>query len=125
MPMTYTIDSARSLVTAVGTGTLTDDDVLAHRQVLTSDPQFSQTMRELSDLRQVTDFRVTVACIRAMVAADVKTVSAGGMHKLAVVTDNDVAYGMSRMYQALDDPHIRSVGVFRTYEEAAAWLGIE
>ena len=97
---------------------------MAHRRALTADPQFSTQMRELSDIRQVTDFRVTPSGIRIMVAADVKMVSTGGMHKLAIVAEENVAYGMSRMYQTLDEPNIRSVGVFRNYEEAAEWLGI-
>lgn len=72
MPMTYTIDTTKNVVRAVGSGVLT----------------------------------------------------AGGMHKLAVVADDNVAYGMSRMYQTLDEPNIRSVGVFRRMEEAEEWLGI-
>jgi hypothetical protein len=59
-----------------------------------------------------------------MVAADVKMKTTGGMHKLAIVADENVAYGMSRMYQTLGEPDIRSVGVFRNYKDAAEWLGI-
>jgi len=59
-----------------------------------------------------------------MVAADVKMVASGGMHKLAVVAEENVAYGMSRMYQTLGEPNIRSVGVFRHYKDAEEWLGI-
>ena len=124
MPMTYTIDAAQHLVRAVGTGVLTDDDVMAHRQAMSRDPRFTPQMRELSDIRQVTAFQVTPAGVRIMVASDVKMTATGGMHKLAIVADENVAYGMSRMYQTLGEPNIRDVGVFRSYEEAAAWLGI-
>ena len=122
--MTYTIEPSQNLIRAIGTGVLTDDDVMEHRRMLTADPQFSFTMRELSDIRQVTDFRLTPAGIKIMVAADAKMVPAGGMHKLAVVAEEKVAYGMSRMYQTLGEPNIRSVGVFRNYKDAAEWLGI-
>ena len=124
MPMTYMIDAAQNVVHTVATGVLTDAHVMAHRKALTGDPRFSPQMRELSDIRQVTDFQVTPAGIRVMVDADVKMVAAGGMHKLAIVAEENVAYGMSRMYQTLDEPNIRSVGVFRTYQDAAQWLGI-
>jgi hypothetical protein len=124
MPMSYTIDASQNLVRATGTGVLTDDDVMAHRRALSADPRFTQQMREISDIRQVTDFQVTPAGVRLMVAADVKMVPAGGMHKLAVVAEENVAYGMSRMYQTLDEPNIRSVGVFRNYQDAEEWLGI-
>jgi hypothetical protein len=124
MPMSYTVDASQNLVRATGTGVLTDDDVMAHRQALAADPRFTPQMREVSDIRQVTDFQVTPAGVRLMVAADVKMVPAGGMHKLAVVAEENVAYGMSRMYQTLDEPNIRSVGVFRNYKDAEEWLGI-
>jgi Iap family predicted aminopeptidase len=81
------------------------------------------TMAEISDVRQVTDFQVTVAGIRIMVAADARMVASGGRHKLAVVAEENVAFGMSRMYQTLGEPNIRSVGVFRNYKEAEDWLG--
>jgi hypothetical protein len=99
MSMTYTIEPARNLVLTTGAGVLTDDDVMAHRRALSADPQSSPQMRELSDIRQVTDFQVTPAGIRIMVAADVRMVSAG-------------------------EPDIRSVGVFRNDKDAAEWLGI-
>jgi len=124
MPMTYTIDTAKNVVRAVGSGVLTDDDVMTHRRKLTGDPEFSPLMCEISDIRKVTEFQVTPGGVRIMVAADVKMLAAGGMHKLAVVADENVAYGMSRMYQTLDEPNIRSVGVFRRLEEAEEWLGI-
>jgi hypothetical protein len=124
MAMTYTIDVALQLVRATGTGALTDDDVMQHRQALAGDPEFSPKMREISDIRLVTDFLVTPAGVRMMVAADVKMVSAGGMHKLAIVAEENVAYGMSRMYQTLGEPNIRSIGVFRNYKDAEEWLGI-
>jgi hypothetical protein len=124
MPMTYTIDAAQHLIRAVGTGVLTDEDVMRHRQSLAVDPLFSAQMREISDIRSVTEFQVTPAGVRLMVAADVRMVAAGGMHKLAVVAEENVAYGMSRMYQTLGEPNIRSVGVFRNYKEAEEWLGI-
>ena len=124
MPMTYTIDRAQNLVRATGTGVLTDEDVMAHRQAMAAEPLFSPQMRELSDVRQVTAFQLTPTGIRIMVAADVKMTALGGMHKLAIVAEENVAYGMSRMYQTLGEPNIRIVGVFRSYEEAAAWLGI-
>jgi len=124
MPMSYRIDTTKNVVHATASGVLTDDDVMSHRKKLTGDPEFSPQMAELSDIRQVTDFQVTPAGVRIMVASDVKMLAAGGMHKLAIVADENVAYGMSRMYQTLGEPNIRSVGVFRRYEDAEEWLGI-
>jgi hypothetical protein len=124
MPMSYTIDPVRKLIRATGSGVLTDDDVMEHRRALAADPKITRGMPEISDVRQVRDFQVTVAGIRIMVAADARMVASGGMHKLAVVAEENVAYGMSRMYQTLGEPNIRSsIGVFRDYKEAEDWLG--
>ena len=122
--MSYVIDTSKNLISTTGTGVLTDDDVMLHRKSLTADPKFNPKMRELSDIRGVSEFKVTSAGVRLMVASDVKMVPEGGMHQLAVVASENVAYGMSRMYQTLDEPNIRTVGVFRNYEDAVEWLGI-
>lgn len=124
MPMSYVIEASKNLVLTSASGVLTDDDVMAHRKALTADAKFNAKMREISDIRQVTDCQVTPAGVRIMVAFDTQMVASGGMHQLAVIAEENVAYGMSRMYQTLGEPNIRTVGVFRTYEDAATWLGI-
>mgnify|MGYP003352153545 CR=1 FL=1 len=121
---TYTIDAEQHVVRTTATGILTDEDVMVHRKAMTADPEFSAGMRELSDIRQVSDFRLTPSGVRLMVASDVTMLKTGGMHQLAIIATDNVAYGMSRMYQTLGEPNIRSVGVFREYQEAAEWLGI-
>jgi hypothetical protein len=122
MPMSYTLDPSARLIRAVGAGVLTDEDVMEHRRTIAADPRITSQMREISDVRNVTDFQVTVAGIRIMIATDVKMRTSGGMRRLAVVAEDNVAYGMSRMYQTLGEPNIRSVGVFRDYKEAEDWL---
>ena len=123
MPMTYRIDSRRRLVLTHATGVLTDDDVIAHKERLLRDPEFRSDMAELSDVRAIERLAVTATGVAAMVAHDTNHAGAWRGHRLALVVTSDVAFGMARMYQSLGDDGQGSVGVFRTMEEAEAWLG--
>lgn len=49
-----------------------------------------------------------------------------GGHRVAIVANTDLAYGVSRMYQAwTDQKRKRKLRVFRSAEEALAWLGTD
>jgi hypothetical protein len=125
MPITYHIDSARNLVVTHAVGVLTDEDVLRHKHRLAADPDFTAGMCELSDVRGVTDLRITPEGVRAMVSTDVSHASRLQAHKLAIVAAEDVVFGMARMYEVLAERHGPSVGVFRDVLEAARWLGVQ
>ena len=125
MPISYTIDSTRQLVRTTATGILTDRDVLTHKKVLAADPRFRPGMRELSDVRGVTDLRVTSAGVHAMVAADAAHTVQSGAHQLAIVAGHDVVFGMARMYQTLTESTVSKVAVFRSQEDAIEWLGLD
>src|SRR3972149_3691406 len=124
MPISYRIDPSRKLVLTTATGVLTDDDLIRHKQRLVADPAFQPDMRQLSDVRGVTDLQVTPLGVRLMVAADEAHAPALGGHRLAIVVIEDLTFGMARMYQMLAEDTTRSVGVFREIAEAEAWLGL-
>ena len=46
----------------------------------------------------------------------------GRFGALALVTDNDVAFGMARMYEILAERLAVQIGVFRDLGDALAWL---
>jgi hypothetical protein len=60
MPGAYTINLALSLVLSRGWGVVTDRELLAHVRALTADPRFAPHFHQLADLRDVTDFEVTL-----------------------------------------------------------------
>ena len=61
--------------------------------------------------------------MRSLVARTDALVRKGRFGALAIVTDNDVAFGMARMYQLLCELSLAvRIEVFRDLEPALAWL---
>lgn len=123
MPISYRIDPERRLVVTTASGILTDDDILELKRRLAADPEFKADMRELSDVRAVTDLQVSTDGVRRMVAMDESPSSAPDKHKLAIVAGSDATFGMARMYQMFTQSNLPHVAVFRDYDKARQWLG--
>jgi hypothetical protein len=123
MPISYRIDPERNFIFTTASGILTDDDILELKRRLTADPRFKVGMRELSDVRAVTELRVTTLGVRRMVDEDANQASALTSYRLAIVAGGDDTFGMARMYQMLTEGNLPHVAVFRDYEAAAQWIG--
>ena len=70
MPITYTIDRARKLILTRAWGVLSDDDLLQHKARLAGDPLATPDLRELSDVRDITQLAVTPKGVRALISHD-------------------------------------------------------
>jgi hypothetical protein len=121
MPISYRIDAERRLVVTTAHGVLTDEDILNLKNRLAADADFQAGMRELSDVRSVTDLQVTSAGVQKMVSLD--SLSHLDGYKLAIVASENVVFGMARMYQSLTQRNLLHVNVFRDYDAAVRWLG--
>lgn len=122
VPIAYRIDPERQLVLTRAWGVLTDRDILGHKENLVRDAAFDPQMRQLSDIRAIERLDVTVAGVRAMVAHDAANAQRRTGHRMAFVVATDEVYGMARMYDLMGDSQQNDVAVFRTLEEAEAWL---
>ena len=120
MPITYRIDPHARLVRTTVTGVVTDADLIAHKDRLNSDPAFGPGMSELSDVTNVHRLDVTSQGVRTLVWHDDRHSRRFAGHKLAIVANEDVVYGMARMYQTQSSA---DVGVFRSLQEALSFLG--
>ena len=121
MPGGYAIDMSRSLVLSRGWGVVTGGLMLAHAEALAADPRFRPDMRQLTDLRAVTDLDITAATIRQLAALS----PFGPGARRALIVGSDYVYGMARMFQILRERAQDDLGVFRTAPEAVQWLGLE
>jgi len=68
----------------------------------------------------VTDFRVTSAVVREMVHLS----PFGKGSRRALLVSNDVAFGLTRMYQILMEQSPDEVAIFRDFDVALKWLGL-
>jgi len=122
VPISYRIDSDARLVRTVANGVLTDAELLAHKDQLAADPAFEVGMHQLSDVRGIERLDVSAEGVRLFVAHDARHSERFTSHRMAIVASEAVVFGMARMYQTMSGVN---VGVFRTIEEALAFLGRE
>jgi len=128
MPIEYRIDHERRLVLTRGVGTLTDADVFGYQREVWSRPDVDgyDELMDMTDVQHIAMPSVHRARDLAQLSAEMDGVSS--YSKFAIVAPSDEAFGLGRMYQTfreLEAKGKKQVGVFRTREEAFAFLGIE
>jgi hypothetical protein len=119
MPASYSIDSEHGIVHSVGTGVLTDADVLGHNVRLKQDAQFQPTFCNLWDLTEVDKLHVSSAVLWTLSRECAFAPTA----RRAFVVSSDVAYGLMRMFTLMSgDDSEAHLAVFRDREVAWRWL---
>lgn len=123
MPSAYEIDLKRRLVRSRAWGVLTHDDVMATRLEMERDPAFRPDFSQVYDFREVSPAAMSAARVREL--AGYSTFGPGS--RRAFVATHDVVYGLLRLY-ALEREALggkERMAVFRSIEDAKAWLGLE
>jgi hypothetical protein len=128
MPIEYAIDHARRLVTAKGRGILTDQDVFGYQCEVWSRPDVAgyDELIDMSAVERINPPSANQVIQLAQLSAAMDAPASAS--KLAVIAPADLAFGLGRMYQAyrgLEARSTKEVGVFRSREEALAFLGID
>ncbi len=119
MPASYRIDSELAVVHSVGTGVLTDADVLGHNARLKQDAQFLPTFCNFWDLTEVDRLHVSSAVLWTLSRECAFAPTA----RRAFVVSSDVAYGLMRMFILMSGDDSEShLAVFRDRDEAWRWL---
>ncbi|HKC47102.1 MAG TPA: hypothetical protein VKB63_05830 [Gemmatimonadales bacterium] len=127
MPIEFSIDHARRLVTAIARGTLTGQEVFGYQRDTWSRADV-QGYNELLDMRAVEHIDLpSVDNMRALAELSATMDAPRTSSKFAIVATSDEAFGLARMYETyrhLEDKSSKQVGVFRTLDEAYAYLGV-
>ena len=122
MPISTTIDGEKNLATHVCRGRVTMDDVLESTRGLVAHPDFCDGMKVLWDWSEADMTSHSLQGYREVV---VRLKNAGLLRresKAAYVAPQDYKYGLSRMYQMVEDSHERPLMAFRARDEALHWL---
>jgi len=128
MPIIHRVDHDNRIVLARAYGVLTDEDVFTFQHTVWASPDVAG-YNELGEMTYVTDIAIpSIHRVRdlAMTAAEMDPRDAEA--KFAIVAPEDLGYGLGRMFQAyreMEKASRKEVGVFRTLEEAFAWLQIK
>ena len=120
MPVEVAVDRNHKLVITTYSGEVTDADVARQISEVQSHAPYDADYRAITDFTGVTQFNISTDKIRSV--ADTESPLANA--KRVMVAPTDVAYGTSRMFQALATETRPNIVVVRTLTEAYATLGI-
>ena len=120
MPAECEVDPVRRLVKVRVWGVFTPANVMETRAKFTSDPAFSPVFFQLFDISEVTVVDMTAQEVRAAAVDEVFSENS----RRALVAPRDDVFGLSRMFAIFREIHggRERIEVFRTLEEAEAWL---
>jgi len=127
MPITYRVDHDAHVVIAVGHGVVTDADVFGYQLEVGAAKELVG-YDELIDMTRVTEIATPSSTrVRELAELGARMDPRDTKTRFAIVAPTDVAFGLGRMFQTyreLDRRSNKEVGVFRTMEEALAFLGV-
>lgn len=120
MPFEYTIDSDQQLVVSRATGTVTDAEVITHRNRLMKDSSFDPSCyNQLIDMTHVEQLDLSATTIQNLIR---NNPWGHGTHR-ALVAPTTVLYGISRMIQNYLEGNADTIEIFDSVETALQWLG--
>ena len=123
MPVSYRIDKGLGLLTVVGNGVVTDNDLAACKDSLLSEPDLQYVTLELSDFRG-SSFAVSPKGLPDIARLHHEIFASGRATRCAVVVSSDLQYGLVRVYAQCIGPQGHEVAPFYTMFEARQWLGL-
>ena len=125
MPITYQVRREHHLILLVHIGTIPDDEFLAFYKSLYENDRIDPLMNLLVDLRQADSTPRSPDVLRQFaqfIQAKLKEVPE--QPKVAVVAPEDLSFGLARMYEIFSYSVPWDFEVFRTMDDALAWLGL-
>ena len=122
MPVTYGIDCDSGLIRTRCVGVVTFAEVIDHFRALERDPACRDHLDVVLDLGDLSSIP-TPDQLRAVSVEIAQIQPKIRFGACAIVAKTDVLFGMSRMFEALAEERFRAIRVFRTVDEAEAWLG--
>ena len=123
MPIEYRIDPETGWLIANAAGTIGDADIADFVDQLLADPAEPTNLDTLYDYRELTGLgELSVDSVRKLANLEICDPEVKARKRSAFVAPVDVAYGMGRMFETLTSETMPSFRVFRTIEEALAFL---
>src|SRR4030095_9907317 len=119
MPIHYAIDRMTRRLVARADGLLTSHDINAHLDLEQKNRDLE--LPELFDARGATT-NVTTDQVRHLVRRAADMLRFVDLGATAIVTTNDIFYGMARMYSVLAESEGAATDVFTDVESATKWL---
>ena len=125
MPITSEIDADLVLVLTTCSGKITLDDMLEHFASLEKRLEAGSQWRRLIDMRPVTLYGVTNEDESRLARTAAEAIERMGIVKTAVVAEDALVFGMTRVFEAHLVPDYNRFRIFRNMAQARQWLGVE
>ncbi len=107
----------------IGSGTVTGDELCRCNDRMYAPDRIHELCYQLCDFREITNLEVWSDDVRSIAKQDNVAATQNPDITIAIVANRSVTYGMARMWQAYVNEASFNTHVFRTMEEARAWLG--
>jgi len=120
MPITYSIDRGKRLITEVWTGQVDAQYLAAYWKRYLDDPDVMTIRRTLVDMRQA-DILFKGSDLDILIQELVLPLLKGRDWKTAIVVEKPVQYGTSRQYQIFAERYSRDA-IFYDLEAGRMWL---
>ena len=124
MPYSYKIDTHHNIVLFKATGAFTSEILLECLNVVTADPKFKTNFNHLVDLQDLSSFPADSSDMQKRTSLDREMEEMIGEGKIALVSSNELVYGMTRMYEIMMDDALPTVCTFKQMDDAIDWLDI-
>lgn len=123
MPVQTTVDTELNLAVHTVTVSLSLEEIKAALDALWENPDFRPTMNTLWDVRDANVAEWSAEGIQAVARYVEKHAEQRGIgYRSAIVVAQDVAFGLSRMYEAYGYDLPLNLRVFRDIDEARRWV---
>ena len=119
MPCDFEIDAVRRIVRARVSGESSDVELIEADDRLRADPDFRADYDELVDMRGAIGLRVTPEVVSRITE---RPPLFSEKSRRAFVVDNDLGYGMVRMFGLRRGAEAGEIRAFHDMGEAEAWL---
>ena len=123
MPCKYAIAMDGMVVVELWTGTVTGDELMAHKKQQVCDPSIKADASVLSDCTRAV-FKISPEAINELSEMDNDANNKPKIRRYAFLVNND-AYDRARQFSDRVNKVGKSVIIFNSLEVACTWLGID
>jgi len=120
MPISYSIDTQRSLILEVWVGDISANDLAEHWVAYLADPNVLSIRRTLVDLRK-SRLHFSGEDLARLISAMVTPALQGRNWITAIIVAKEAQFGVSRQYQVFAESYSHDA-IFRDYDQALQWL---
>ena len=120
MPITYQILADVRAIVVECQGAVTLEEILQYEGDVVADPRFDATFAEVFDLRGAGTLDLSFEEVERVVDLEKNHKRYAGNRKTAFVAPTDLEFGVTRMYQMMEEDSPMVTRVFRSAEAACS-----